>query len=116
MLGHLHYLARASGVAASVDAAAVPLLPHAEILADAGEVPGGTRNNERFLAGRVRWDSSVAPSRQIVLSDAQTSGGLLMAVAEEASARMLAELGQRSVPGAIIGKLVAGEAGQIEVG
>lgn len=115
LLGHLHYLARASGVAARVDAAAVPLLPEAEQLADAGEVPGGTRNNERFLASRVRWRSGVSPARQVVLSDAQTSGGLLMAVPEEACARLLAELGQRSVPGAVIGQLVAGEAGQIEV-
>jgi selenide,water dikinase len=116
LLGHLHYLARASGLAARIDAAAVPLLPEAERLADAGEVPGGTRNNERFLASRVRWRSGVSPARQVVLSDAQTSGGLLMAVPEEASRRLLTELDQRSVAGAVVGQLVAGEAGQIEVG
>ena len=116
LLGHLHYLARASGVAARIDAAAVPLLPDAERLADAGEVPGGTRNNERFLASRVRWHASVSPARQVVLSDAQTSGGLLMAVPGEASGRLLGALGQRSVTAAVIGQLVAGEAGQIEVG
>lgn len=116
LLGHLHYLARASGLAARIDAAAVPLLPEAERLADAGEVPGGTRNNERFLASRVRWRSGVSPARQVVLSDAQTSGGLLMAVPEEASRRLLTELDQRSLAGAVVGQLVAGEAGQIEVG
>ena len=116
LLGHLHYLARASGVAARIDAAAVPLLPDAERLADAGEVPGGTRNNERFLASRVRWHPGVSPARQVVLSDAQTSGGLLMAVPEEAAGRLLEELGQRSVHATVIGQLVAGEAGRIEVG
>ena len=116
LLGHLHYLARASAVAARIEAAAVPLLPDAERLADAGEVPGGTRNNERFLASKVRWGSGVAPARQVVLSDAQTSGGLLMAVPEVSSDRLLAELRQRSVPAAVIGQLIAGEPGQIEVG
>lgn len=115
LLGHLHYLARASGVGALVDAAAVPLLPEAERLADAGEVPGGTRNNERFLASRVRWGREVPLARQTVLSDAQTSGGLLIAASPEATARLLAELAQRSVSGAVIGQLVEGEAGQIEV-
>jgi selenide, water dikinase len=116
LLGHLHYLARASGVAARVDAAAVPLLPHAERLADAGEVPGGTRNNERFLASRVAWSSEVSPARQTVLSDAQTSGGLLMATSEEDSGRLLDELRHREVPAAVIGRLIPGEAGQIEIG
>lgn len=116
LLGHLHYLARASGVAATVDAAAVPLLPDAERLADAGEVPGGTHNNERFLASRVRWSSSVAPARQIVLTDAQTSGGVLIAVPPDASGRLLGELERRAVRAAVVGELVAGEAGQIEVG
>jgi len=50
--------ARASGLAARVEAASVPFLPGAEVLAEAGEVPGGTRSNERFLASRVRWPSS----------------------------------------------------------
>jgi selenide, water dikinase len=85
-------------------------------LADAGEVPGGTRNNERFLASRVRWAAGVSPARQVVLNDAQTSGGLLIAVPEAASGRLLAELGQRAVEASVIGQLVQGEAGQIEVG
>lgn len=115
LLGHLHYLARASGLAARIDAAAVPFLPDAERLADAGEVPGGTRNNERFLASRVRWASTISPARQTVLSDAQTSGGLLIAVSEGDNARLLAELHQRSVPATVIGELIAGEDGKIEV-
>src|SRR5256885_13608135 len=72
LLGHLHYLARASGVAARVEAMVVPLLDGAETLADAGEVPGGTRSNERFLAGRVRWPSDLPAPRRTLLCDAQT--------------------------------------------
>ena len=50
------------------------------MLADAGEVPGGTRSNERFLATRVRWPEQLPAARQVLLCDAQTSGGLLMAL------------------------------------
>lgn len=115
LLGHLHYLARASGVAARVEAGAVPIFPGALELADAGEVPGGTRNNERFLSSRVGWAPTVDAVRQTVLSDAQTSGGLLMAVPEAKLSTLLAKLRERGVIAAPVGALVAGEAGRISV-
>jgi selenide,water dikinase len=115
LLGHLHYMAAASGLAARVEAASVPMLPEAEMLADAGEVPGGTRSNERFLASRVRWPADLPAARQVVLCDAQTSGGLLMAVPETAAEPLLAALQTRGVAGAVIGELTQGEAGSIVV-
>ena len=116
LLGHLHYLARASGVAARIEAAAVPILPAAEELADAGEVPGGTRANERFLAGKVRAAGGISAARQTVLSDAQTSGGLLIATGEGEAGRLLERIAASSVEAAIIGELVAGEPGAITIG
>ena len=115
LLGHLHYLAHASGVAARVAADSVPIFPHAEALADAGEVPGGTHNNERFLASRVRWSDAIPPGRRIVLCDAQTSGGLLIAVPPEQRDRLITALGRRGVSAAHNGELTAGEPGQLEV-
>jgi selenide, water dikinase len=115
LLGHLHYLAKASGVAARVEAAAIPQLPGAEELADAGEVPGGTRSNERFLASRVHWPPSLSAARQTVLSDAQTSGGLLIAVAGDDAQRLLGALAQRGVAGHLVGELIAGIPGEITV-
>jgi selenide, water dikinase len=115
LLGHLHYLARASGVAARVDASVVPLLPGAQELADAGEVPGGTRNNERFLASRVHWSPSLPAARQTVLSDAQTSGGLLIAIDAADVDRLLAALSRRGVTGHPIGELTPGSPGEISV-
>ena len=115
LLGHLHYLARASGLGARVDAAAVPMLPGAEALADAGEVPGGTRANERFLAARVRWPRSLTAARQTVLSDAQTSGGLLIAVEPNEADRLLDNLTRRGVAGHLIGELTPGSPGEITV-
>jgi len=115
LLGHLHSMARASGVAARVEAASVPLLPGAEMLAEAGEVPGGTRSNERFLASRVRWPAGLSAARQTLLCDAQTSGGLLLAVPESAVDRLLSALQERNASGAVIGQLIEGEAGSILV-
>ena len=115
LLGHLHYLAKASGLAARVEAASVPFLPGAEILADAGEVPGGTRSNERFLASRVRWPADLPPARQLLLCDAQTSGGLLLAVPRAATPALLAALTARRVVASEIGELIEGEPGSIVV-
>jgi selenide,water dikinase len=115
LLGHLHYLARASGLSARLVAGSVPLFPDAEALAEAGEVPGGTRSNQRFLHTRVRWADAIPPARRTVLSDAQTSGGLLIAVPPSQTDRLVAQLHQRKVAGVVIGELIAGEPGQIEV-
>jgi selenide,water dikinase len=115
LLGHLHSMARASGVAARVDAAQVPLLPGAEMLAEAGEVPGGTRSNERFLASRVRWPAQLSAARQTLLCDAQTSGGLLLAVPAGEADRLLSALEAKRVTGVVIGQLTEGDAGSILV-
>jgi len=115
LLGHLHGMARASGVAARVEAASVPMLVGAELLAEAGEVPGGTRSNERFLASRVRWPAGLPAARQTLLCDAQTSGGLLLAVAAGELDRLLGSLENKKVSGAVVGELIEGEAGSILV-
>ncbi len=115
LLGHLRTMAQASGVSATVQAAAVPVLPGAEALADAGEVPGGTRSNERSLRTSVRWSDTVLPPRRILLCDAQTSGGLLIAVPESARPRLQAGLAARGVPAYRIGALDDGPAGTIVI-
>jgi len=77
LLGHLFKLARASGVAAVVDAAAVPYLDHARAAVGAGFVPGGTRRNLEWV--RPSLASDLAEEELLLLADAQTSGGLLCA-------------------------------------
>jgi selenide,water dikinase len=77
LLGHLHKMARSSGVTAVVDRAAVPYLPGAQRLAGRGFLPGGTRRN---LAWVSPWLQSDATELELLLlADAQTSGGLLLA-------------------------------------
>lgn len=114
-LGHLHELAEASGVAAVVQAGLVPVLEPARELAAAGQVPGGTRRNLAYLEPHLAWDLEVDEVSRLVLADAQTSGGLLLAVAPEKADRLLAELASRGVQGALVGGLRPGPAGQIAV-
>jgi selenide,water dikinase len=116
LLGHLREMLSASGLAARVYAGAVPLLPGAEELAGRGVIPGGTRRNLADLAAWVRFGDDVDEALRVLLCDAQTSGGLLIAVAAERSAALLEELRARQTPAAaLVGELRDGEAGTIEV-
>jgi selenide,water dikinase len=113
LLGHLHRMLRASGAAAVVSAGAVPLLPGALELTAAGYVSGGTRNNMAYLEPFLSVDASVPADVAILLQDAQTSGGLLLASASPGP--LIAELGRRGTLAAIVGQVVTGRPGAIEV-
>jgi selenide,water dikinase len=107
LLGHLHELSLASGVAAVVDAAAVPAIEGAlELLADERAVAGGSRNNRRYAEEFASFDDGVDEVLRRLVTDAMTSGGLLVAV-DPARADQL--------PGPVIGRLVAGQPGTITV-
>ena len=91
LLGHLYKMARASGVSAVVDAAAVPYLDGAREALRDGYVPGGSRRNLAWV--RPHLAAGVGEDELLLLADAQTSGGLLVA---------------GEVPGApVVGELVA---------
>jgi selenide, water dikinase len=107
LLGHLHELALASGVAAEVDAAAVPAIEGVlELLGDpdGSAVAGGTRRNRDHASQFAEFADGVPEALRWLVCDAMTSGGLLAAIAPGAS-----------MPGWMIGRLVEGEAGSIRV-
>jgi selenide, water dikinase len=107
LLGHLHGLARESGVAAQVDAGAVPALEGVElVLEDERALSGGSRRNREYAEGFAYFAADVPPWRARLVCDATTSGGLLVAV-EPARAD--------EVPGSVVGQLVAGDPGAIAV-
>jgi selenide,water dikinase len=121
LLGHLHHLCRESGLAAEVDAEAVPalagvqeLLAHDALAANGGGpaggapvgVSGGSRRNAEWAEGFATFDAGVAPWRRCLLTDATTSGGLLVTVDPDAADRVL---------GTVIGRLSAGTPGAIRV-
>ncbi|MEZ0342442.1 selenide, water dikinase SelD [Mycobacterium sp. pV006] len=78
LLGHLHKLARASGVTAVVDAASVPYIDGAREALRDGFVSGGTRRNLEWVAPHIDI-SAISEDEALLLADAQTSGGLLIA-------------------------------------
>jgi selenide,water dikinase len=114
LLGHLHRMLRASGVAAEIRADRVPLLPGARELAAAGFVPGGTRANMSHLASVVDLAAGIPEDVSVLLHDAQTSGGLLLAV-PPGDTRLLGDLLERGLPAAAIGRVRDGSAGHIGV-
>lgn len=116
LLGHLREIVAASRVGARVEASKVPVLSPTWELVEQKAVPGGSRNNLRFLAGYVTWDEHINETTQLVLCDAQTSGGLLISVAPEKAGRLVEKLNEYEAPAAaIIGEIVEGPAGQIQV-
>ena len=114
LLGHLQNMLAASNVGAELDAAAIPLLPRAAELAERGAIPGGTTRNREALTDQVRFDSAVPERLRVLLFDAQTSGGLLIAVAPDRADALVAALKQEKTPAAArIGRIVSGPRGMI---
>ena len=115
LLGHLHRMLRASGVAAEVWADQVPLLPGAAGLAAAGFVSGGTSANMSYLSDVADIDPETDPDTAVLLHDAQTSGGLLIAVPAAGLDGLRADLRARGTGAALVGTVQTGEAGRIGV-
>jgi len=107
LMGHLVSLCRASGVSADVDPNAVPMISN-EItdLIELGSVPEGTRQNLYATTVVVGWENT-GETRRILLADAQTSGGLLLCVAEATLEKVQRILEKARTPcAAVIGRIV----------
>ncbi len=112
LLGHLRKMLEASGVSARVEATLVPTLPGVLDLAQRGVVSGGTGRNHAWLNPTTDWGALTLPE-QLVLADAQTSGGLLIATRHADALRVALEA--RAVAYSEIGEVVAGQPGHISV-
>jgi len=116
LLGHLHHLASASKLAAKISVQAVPVLTFVRALAEAGFVPGGTKRNLEYVASCTQFADRVSEIYRLILADAQTSGGLLIAVPPERESELLEELERHGAPArAVIGELTPGAPGSIQV-
>jgi selenide,water dikinase len=106
LLGHGHELAEGSGLAAEIDADAVPAIDGVlELLEDESAVAGGSRRNRRDADAFTSWGDVPEPLQRLVV-DAMTSGGLLAAVPAERAGE---------IDGWVVGRLVEGEPGAISV-
>lgn len=115
LIGHLHEMGLAGGVAAQVRAGEVPTLPGVAELIERGCGPDGSRRTLRnALAGGWFEAGDLDTTKSLLLADAQTSGGLLLAVAAEHADDLVAQLHHRGdTAAAVIGELVEGESGTV---
>ena len=115
LMGHLKSMVRGSKVTARVSLDSVPVLPGAWDLLDQGVAPGGTHRNLQSVADTVQWHSDLGEREQLLLCDAQTSGGLLIAVAADQKETLLKELKAAGVAGsAVVGEITEASEGRIE--
>jgi selenide,water dikinase len=105
LLGHLRNILAASDVGAEVYFDQVPILPAAREYVQAGICPGGTNANHKFLADWVEYAGDITKPEQLLLCDAQTSGGLLAAVSAERAPKLVAELRAGGIEAAVVGKI-----------
>lgn len=109
LLGHLLEICRGAQLTATVDFARLPLLPGVAALAQQGAVTGASGRNWQSFGHEVQLPAEMRPWQQALLTDPQTSGGLLVAVAPEAEAEVLALFKQQGFEyAAAIGTLAAG--------
>ena len=115
LLGHLGEMARASGTSAVIEHRAVPIIEGVRDLVAVGMVAGGTQRNHTFVSEFVDW-GGLDPDEQLLLADAQTSGGLLFAVAPEATDDLVRALEEAGTPArATIGSVTEGSVGRISL-
>lgn len=112
LLGHLHEMLIAARAGAAIDPAAVPLYPGVLEAAAGGFIPGGTYRNRDYFQKWVQ-QKGVKGDLELILYDAQTSGGLLMALPEKRSGALSAALQRRNLAGACIGEITADSPGRI---
>ena len=106
LVGHAREVAEGAGLRAEIDFAAVELLPGVRELIAEGQVPGGTRTNLELAGAYAEFGAGLDEAGRLLACDAQTSGGLLVALPPERAA---------ALPWPAIGRLAAGPAGTVLV-
>ncbi|MEX1177720.1 MAG: selenide, water dikinase SelD [Nitriliruptor sp.] len=115
LLNHLREILVASGVGADIDVAAVPRLPGLDPLLAAKQIPGGTQRNLAHARPHLDVAATVAEDDLVVLADAQTSGGLLLALPEAAAEELVDGLRAAGHDAARIGRLTDDRDGRTTV-
>ncbi|MEU8755397.1 selenide, water dikinase SelD [Streptomyces chartreusis] len=115
LVGHLHNMLSASGCAAEIDAKRVPALPSADrLLEEHGVVPNSAERTYFELEGEIDWGRTPLSAR-FLLSDPQTSGGLLLAAAPDVAERFLTACAKERQFAAVIGSVTTGQPGAVLV-
>jgi selenide,water dikinase len=108
LLGHGLEMAEASGVGFRLEMQKIPFVSCAQKYAEMWTFPGGTADNRLYFGPRVRFAPGIAEEQQMLCFDAQTSGGLLLAVPRSETAAFLKRAGEIGQPAWVIGEAVEG--------
>lgn len=115
-LGHLREMSSGAGLDVEIHFDRVPILEAASNLISADVIPGGTRDNLAYVEPHLIWSEDISTPQKLLLADAQTSGGLLIAVPAEKLEKLLRALASRGVePTAHVGNFTGHGMGQIRV-
>jgi selenide,water dikinase len=116
LLGHAYEMMAASGTTAEIRMSRVPLLSQARRLVAEGIVPGGSKANAKHLRARAAVAEGVSEEDFLLVSDAQTSGGLLVALPEAEAAAYAARCLEKGAPaGAVVGRVIEPRAERLSV-
>jgi selenide,water dikinase len=106
LMGHLMSMMKASNTTANIVFADVPVIEGTWNLLDQGIVPGGTMRNKSSVDSSINWFDGITEQAQLLLCDAQTSGGLLISVSQDKSDLLLDKLHKSGILDAtVIGKV-----------
>ena len=116
VLGHLHTMLVASGVAARLTVNAVPVFDRVRTLIEEGVVPGGTERNLTAATEYTTWGAELKDVDRLLLADAQTSGGMLISVPNDRANQLIESLvDNKTLYSATIGKVSDGTPGQVTI-
>ncbi len=104
LLGHLREMVLNTSMGVELDFESIPFIPKARDFAIAGIIPGGTKNNLDWVSKDILWKDSRSDIDKYLLADAQTSGGLLIAIDKNEGQELLAKLRNQKIEAFIIGK------------
>jgi cysteine desulfurase NifS/selenium donor protein len=116
LLGHLLEMMNASNTRAIIEFDQIKFLPKVSKLAVAGNIPGGTKDNQAYTNPFVSYGENISDIKKYMLNDAQTSGGLLISVSKRKSRRLLDLLRKKGIKSsAKIGEVTTSKRSKIEV-
>ncbi|MBI5182894.1 MAG: selenide, water dikinase SelD [Nitrospinae bacterium] len=98
LLGHLHEMTEASKVGAEIRMEDIPIIPETMGFIKKGVLPALNKTTLEFLQDKVEWEANISEEEKLILSDPQTSGGLLISVEEVKAERLKTALQAKGVP------------------
>lgn len=116
LLGHLLEMVQGSGVGARIYLDRVPVIEEAWGYVREDIVPGGTQANLEYVEPCVKWGEGIGNDAKLVLSDAQTSGGMMISVPKEKKGALISALQNKGILHAVIGEIVAGKGIEVHKG